>query len=435
MKQELLLNGGVVFGTNGCTSCATTTDVRIVDGVITEIGRGLGTREGTVLDLSDKCILPGLVDLHFHTALGKGKFDDLPLHEWLDAWWYPILRAMDPETAYWAGMLAYADAVRSGTTCVNDMSRHLSALASAADAIGIRAHIANTIADPEFDLDTLSDTVDALDKVTAPLVTVRGGIEWMPYTSRETLEALGEVVAERDIGLHLHLNESTVEVARCESRHGMRPTELAYATGLLGPNTVAAHGVWLSEHEINLLSSTGTRLSHNPSANGKLGNGIAPLASILSAGITVGLGHDAAESNNSRDLFEVAKFASLVHRASAVDPSLLSAPEVLRMATAGGATALGTGGGVVEVGRTADLTVVDLASLTFVPLDRDDSEQLAAHLAFAADGRDVDTVIVAGRTVYADGHLTLVDEDEIRREANRCFRKIAARVGIGAARP
>ncbi len=213
------------------------------------------------------------------------------------------------------------------------------------------------------------------------------------------------------------------------ARHGLRPTELADACGLLGPDCVAAHGVWLSDAEIALLADSGTFLSHNASSNAKLGNGIARLPKILAAGVTVGLGHDAAECNNSRDLFEVMKFTSLIHRATHTDAALLPASEVLRMATVNGAEALGTGGGAVTAGATADLTIVDLDDFAFAPLQLDDAAQLVAHLVYSAGGSNIGAVVVDGRVVCRDHVLTQVDEHEVRKNANRCFARVLEKVG------
>jgi 5-methylthioadenosine/S-adenosylhomocysteine deaminase len=168
-QRSLVLRGGSVLSIESGSVQCQRADVVIDGATITSVLKGGGADhfEGAqVHDVTGMCILPGLVDLHFHTALGKGKFDDLPLDRWITAWWYPILRAMDPEVAYWAGMLAYADAVRSGTTCVNDMSRQLPSLARAAADVGIRAVLSNTITEADLRLDGLSDTLSALDQMT-----------------------------------------------------------------------------------------------------------------------------------------------------------------------------------------------------------------------------------------------------------------------------
>jgi 5-methylthioadenosine/S-adenosylhomocysteine deaminase len=179
--------------------------------------------------------------------------------------------------------------------------------------------------------------------------------------------------------------------------------------------------VWLSDTEIALMRETGTQISHNPGSNAKLGNGIARLPEMLAAGINVGLGHDAAECNNSRDAFQTMKFASLIHRASRVDASLQQAPDVLRMATRNGSAALRHDTGQLVVGRKADVILVDTANPMFTPLMPGDKAHIYSHLVFAANGSAVDTTIVDGRILMAGRQLLTMDEQQILAEANQGF--------------
>ena len=167
------------------------------------------------------------------------------------------------------------------------------------------------------------------------------------------------------------------------------------------------------------MRETGTQISHNPSSNAKLGNGVARLPEMLNAGLNVGLGHDAAECNNSRDLFEVMKFASLMHRATRVDASLQQAPDVVRMATRNGADALGHETGQLTAGHKADVILVDLKSQMFTPLMPDNADHLFSHLVFAANGSCVDTTIIDGKIVMEGRRLTTVDEQKVLREGQR----------------
>jgi 5-methylthioadenosine/S-adenosylhomocysteine deaminase len=176
------------------------------------------------------------------------------------------------------------------------------------------------------------------------------------------------------------------------------------------------------------MRETGTHISHNPSSNAKLGNGVARLPEMLAAGINVGLGHDAAESSNTCDLFDVMKFASLIHRAYRVDASLLQAPEVVRMATRNGAAALRHDTGQLVVGRKADVILVDTASPMFTPLRPGDKAHLYSHLVFAADGSAVHTTIVDGRILMRDRELVTVDEAAVLDQANQALRRVVAAI-------
>jgi 5-methylthioadenosine/S-adenosylhomocysteine deaminase len=432
--SDLVIEGGVVLtGWDGPIFDPGTVVIR--DGVIEQVtaGRVEHPPGAAVMSAVGKCVMPGLVDLHFHTALGKGRHDDLPLMEWVHAWWYPVLRELDGEAAYWAALVAYGDSLRSGTTSVNDMSRQLPELARAAEVIGIRADLANTLAEDDARLDTLDDArvAAAACARTGDRIRFRLGVEWMPVSDEPLLAGVAALAEELGAGIHIHLNESRSEVDASLERFGRRPTQVAYDAGLLGPATIAAHGVWLDDNEIELLARSGTHLSHNPMANAKLGNGVARLYDILAAGVNVGLGHDAAESNNTRDLWQTMRFASLVHRAVHCDAALGDPRTVLRMATANGGRALGTGVGALTAGARADVIALDLSHRAFVPLLEGDHEALLAHLVFAADGSCVESVIVGGRPVVSCGQLVSVDEEEVRREANRCFKKLITRIEGG----
>jgi 5-methylthioadenosine/S-adenosylhomocysteine deaminase len=442
MSDRIIIKNGSVVTMNDSGDVVFDGTVVIDGDRITDVGRTADvlarqSAEGVrVIDASGKAVLPGLVDLHYHTALGKGWSDHLPLWEYLETCWYPIIRALDYEAAYWAALASYSESIKCGVTTVNDMYRQLNALADAAAEIGIRAVLCNDVADAEHDLDTLEDNKAAFEAKHGAgngLVEIYVGIEWLPFASQELLRDARILADELGTGIHLHLNESLTEVENSKQRFGKRPTEVAYEAGILGRNCIAAHCVWLSDTEMALIRETGTQISHNPSSNAKLGNGIARLPEMLSAGINVGLGHDAAECNNSRDLFEVMKFASLMHRASRVDASLQQARDVVRMATRNGSDALGHQTGRIAVGRKADLILVETRNQMFTPLMPENPDHLYSHLVFAANGSCVDTTIINGKIVMENRQLTTVNEQKVLFEANEAFRRVVDRMVVPAA--
>jgi 5-methylthioadenosine/S-adenosylhomocysteine deaminase len=439
MSDRIIIKNGSVITMNDAGDVVFDGAVVIDGDQITDVGTSAdvlarnSTENARVIDASGKAVLPGLVDLHYHTALGKGWSDHLPLWEYLDTCWYPIIRALDYDAAYWAALASYSESIKCGVTTVNDQYRKLDALADAAVEIGIRAVLSNDIADTEHNLDTLDDNKAAFEAKHGAgngLVEVYIGIEWLPLASKELLRDARILADELGTGIHIHLNESLTEVENSRQRFGGRPTEVAYDTGILGRNCIAAHCVWLSDTEIALMRETGTQISHQPSSNAKLGNGIARLPEILNAGINVGLGTDAAECNNSRDLFEVMKFASLIHRASRVDASLQQAPDVVRMATRNGSDALSHNTGRIEPGRQADVILVDTKSQMFTPLMPENSDHLYSHLVFAANGSCVDTTIINGKIVMENRQFTTIDEERVLREANEAFRRVLGRMVV-----
>ncbi len=434
MSDRLVIRNGIVLTLNDADDVLFGGTVVIDGDRITAVAGSdepIDVAGGTVIDAAGKVVMPGLIDLHYHTALGKGWSDHLPLWEYLQTCWYPMIRALDPESAYWAALASYAESIRCGVTTVNDMYRQLEALADAAERIGIRAVLSNDVATDEHDLDTLEDNASAFRAKHGAgdgRIQVLVGIEWLPLASEDLLRDARSLANELGTGIHIHLNESLSEVEISKKMFGRRPTEVAYDNGILGPDCIAAHCVWLSDAEIALMRETGTQISHNPSSNAKLGNGIARLPEMLAAGINVGLGHDAAECNNSRDMFEVMKFASLLHRAARVDAGLQQARDVVRMATRNGARALGHETGQLSPGRKADVILIDTNSTMFTPLMPGSAEHVFSHLVFAANGSCVDTTIVDGKILMQGRTILTIDEDEVIREANRAFREVQARM-------
>jgi 5-methylthioadenosine/S-adenosylhomocysteine deaminase len=435
----IVIEGGTVLTVDDADHVYAPGHVVLDGDRITAVGPGryAGSADGgfadgaEVIDATGMVVLPGLIDLHYHTAVGKGYCDHLPLWESLEQFWYPSIRALDAETAYWAAAASYLESIKCGVTTVNDMYRRLPDLARAATDIGIRAVLSNDVALDEHDLDTLQDNKDAYDAVHGAgdgRVEVYVGIEWLPLASPELLRDARQLADELGTGVHVHLNESLTEVENSKERFGRRPTEVAYDAGLLGPRTVAAHCVWLSDTELGMMRETGTQIAHNPSSNAKLGNGIARVPEMLAAGINIGLGHDAAESTNNCDMFEVMKFASLIHRAARVDASLLQAPDVVRMATRNGAAALGHPTGQLSAGCKADVILVDTRGPMFTPLVPGDRAHLYSHLVYAANGSAVDTTIVDGRVLMRGRRLLTVDEDRILAGANAGFARIIDRI-------
>ena len=399
-----------------------------------EAAEGYDRSDAKVIDAGGKAALPGFVDLHYHTAIGKGYVDHLDLWEILQAFWYPMIRAINPEEAYWAAMASYSESLKAGVTTANDMFRQLPALARAAVDSGMRVVLSNDVADPEHDLDVLEDNEASYQEchgMGGGRVEVYVGVEWLPMASERLLVDVRALADQLGTGIHIHLNESLGEVElSMKAFDGRRPTEVAYDSGVLGSDCVAAHCVHLSDREIELMRETGTHISHNPTSNAKLGNGIARLPEMLDAGLNVGLGHDSAEGTNSCDLFQVMRWASLVHRAERRDASILQAPGILRMATRNGSLALGHETGELGVGRVADVILVDLENHHFTPWVPGNKTHLFSHLVYSAESAAVDTTIVDGTVVMEGREFQIFDEQEVLAKATESFLTVIDRMVV-----
>jgi len=384
-----------------------------------------------VIDARMKAVMPGLVNLHYHSSLGRGMYDNLPLYEFLMDFWYPKIRLMTAEEAYWGAMAGYVDSIRCGTTTVNDQWRQMEACADAAAKCGLRAILSNDVGDEPADIDLIEDNIRLFEEkhgLGDGRIRVFFGIEWVPLADEEVMIQTRKMADKYNTGIHIHLNESQSEIQMSLERHGKRPTVFAYDTGVLGPDCVAAHCVWLSEEEVQLMKKTGAHISHNPVSNAKLGNGIAPVPDYLAAGINIGIGHDSAVANNSIDMFEQMKWAALIHRAACADASLMPTDTVLRMGTVNGSRALHQGTGVLKAGMKADVILVDLKGFHFVPLVRGEDSNLKAHLVYSAHGEDVDTTIVDGEILMENRRLPYIDEEEVRERANAAFHAVFERI-------
>jgi 5-methylthioadenosine/S-adenosylhomocysteine deaminase len=386
-----------------------------------------------IIDAKNKIIMPGLIDLHYHTALARGVSDGLPLGTYLETFWYPKLQNLKPDEAYWAAMLTYGEAIKSGTTTANDMYRHMIKCGEAAETLGIRAILSCDCADESEKLDTLKDNeevVKAMHGRANNRIQVRIGVEWMPISSYEFLSEVRATANRNKVGIHIHLNESLGELEASKKKFGKRPVEVAYDLGILGPDCVAAHCVWLTPTEIRLLRETSTPVSHDPGSNAKLGNGICPVPELLASGVTVGLGHDDSECNNTVDLFEAMKLASVIHRAHRVDASLMQPQTVLEMATINGAKALQMEKeiGSIEPRKKADVILVDTHKLRLTPVISGKQLNVLSHLVYATHGDDVDTVIVDGKIIMENRIIKMFSEDMIIEKATQACKDVLARI-------
>jgi 5-methylthioadenosine/S-adenosylhomocysteine deaminase len=216
---------------------------------------------------------------------------------------------------------------------------------------------------------------------------------------------------EFDTGIHTHSSESIWEVQECLKQFGRRPIEEFYNRGILGPRTVIAHAVWLDDREVELVRQTGTAVTHCPCSNMKLASGPARIGYYRAQGVTVALGSDGEKENNNLDMLEEMKFASLLQKVSTLDPTVGDPWDILDMATRSGAKALGLDDvtGTLEDGKDADVVMVDLSAIHFVPLLHGTDFNAPAHLVFSANSRDVTNVWVQGKRLVEDRRLTTVD--------------------------
>lgn len=379
-----------------------------------------------VIDASGHALLPGLIDAHSHSSLMRGVTENMQLMEWLP--YYQLEhRALTEEYAFHAARLCYLEALKSGTTCVMDMYRFMHRCADAAGEIGLRVNLAPYVAD-EPGKDFFATRAENRALIHSHHGSQNGriqvwmGLEHLFYCTPDAYREALECQAEYGVGIHTHACEQKEEDDAVKAHFGRRSIAQLDHYGILGERTLIAHCVWLNDDEIKRIADTGTAISHCPISNAKLASGVARVPEMLAAGITVGLGTDGPVCNNSLSLFEEMKFASLIQKATRLDATVLPADQILRMATINGARALGLGDriGSLEVGKQADLLLLDLAQPNLTPTEINaEGGNLLWNLVFAADARNVAAVWVDGRQLIANGRATQVNEQQVLSEAQQ----------------
>jgi len=378
--------------------------------------------EAARIDLPDRLLMPGLVNAHHHSGMLRGTAEHLPVWEWLRLHIDPMHRVLRPDEAEAAAWLCYAEGLLSGTTTVVDMWRYMDGAVRAATALGNRVVTVNYVgAHPDFDyFDTLDDNERMLSRHTGAAngrVMPWVGLEHPFYADAAGQRRAVALARAYDTGLYTHCSESEVELADFAERHGTRPMFALEKLGFFeAPRTMIAHAVWLDDAEVDLIAARGVGVSHNPVSNMKLASGMAPVAEMLAAGVNVGLGTDGEKENNNLDMFEEMKVASLLGKLRTMDAAAMDSWDVLRMATRGGAAAIGRGGelGAITVGRKADLVAVRTDTPRMTPLlPAGDYANIHHNLVHAVRGSDVDLTMVDGEIVVRDGRLVNADLAEI----------------------
>jgi 5-methylthioadenosine/S-adenosylhomocysteine deaminase len=305
-----------------------------------------------------------------------------------------------------------------------DMWRFMEGSAAVAAELGIRATLVPYVADEEgFDffesIESNRRLLESHHTAADGRVRTWVGLEHLMYCTKECFAQAVELMDEFGTGLHTHSSESIWEVEESLKRWGRRPIEVFHDRGILGPRTVVAHAVWLSDREIELLAQTGTSVAHCPTSNMKLSSGAARVGDLRRAGIKVGIGSDGEKENNNLDLVEEMKFASLLQKVSTLDPTSGDPWDVIRQATIDGAAALGLDAvtGSLEAGKRADVVTIALDGLHTTPIMHGDLFNVAAHIVFSATGRDVRDVWVDGRRVIAAGAARTFDIASVRADA------------------
>jgi len=371
-----------------------------------------------VIDCAGKVLMPGFVDCHTHLPMAflRGYSDDCNLQEWLNDHIFPAEAKLTAEAVEICTRLGIAEALSFGITSCTDMYGNLNSVFKAAADIGIKLNGSNGavyFADEyDFGFETCSETVNLRDmhekwhNFDNGRLKVDASIH-AEYTSSYPLwDAVAEYAINNGLRTHIHISETKTEHESCLDKYGLTPTELFDCHKLWQNGGVAAHGVWLDEEDMKLLARRGVTVAHNAVSNQKLGSGTADVVTMMKNGVNVALGTDSVASNNNLDMFEEMKAAALLAKNRSLDPTSLSAFDVLKMATVNGARAQGREQECGKIARDfdADIILVDFDKPHLFPC-----HNVISNLVYAAKGSDVCLTMVRGKVLYENGKFTTID--------------------------
>ena len=434
---DLIIDGRYVVTMDSSNTIIQNGAVAIDEGIIVAVGASSEIHAAhsavQTIDGDDRIVMPGLVNGHSHAAMTilRGVADDLALMEWLNNYIFPAeVEFVDAEFVRIGTELACWEMIRGGTTTFVDMYYYPDTIADVVEACGMRALISATVIDQRS-----PDAEGADDSIAKGSAFIE---RWQGKSSRitpifgphanytlnaEQLANTRKAAMPFNAPISIHVSESPFEVMYSDDTYGMTSIEMLESIGFFEGPTIAAHVVWPTDAEIPILANRKVGVIHNPTSNMKLASGVSPVTKMLAAGVRVGLGTDGAASNNDLDMWEEMRLAALLQKVEQMNPEVLSADTVLRMATSGGATAIGLSDsiGSLEVGKRGDVIQVSFGDVHHVP-----TYDVVSHLVYVTDEQDVASVVVDGSVLMLDGEFLTIDTARVATEANALAARIQA---------
>lgn len=434
---NILIENGSIVTVNAGNEVITSGYIFIEHDKIAALGAGLAPsnlrrQADTLIDATLMAVMPGMVNAHTHLfqIFLRGLADDKPLLEWLKSAIWPVASALSEEDAYVAGLVGFLENIRSGATAVVDHQyvhtdpRNSDGICRAAEETGVRLLLARGWADHNYHPTFMESPAVIVAEMRRLLDTWQGAangrirIEFGPLIpwgcSDQTMHETFRLAQEWGLGTHIHVAETQAEVDMVMQSHGLRHIEWLNQLEALGPTTHLVHSVWLSEREIDLIAEKKAIVVHCPVSNMYLASGIAPITKLKEKGVTIALASDGPGSNNSQNMMETLKMTACLQKVGNLDAMALYPEDVLVMACRGGAATFGQPEliGSLEVGKKADLVLVDLNSPFSMPVHK-----IPSTLVYSASAGQVDTVIIDGRIVMRAKEITVVDEKAVLARA------------------
>src|SRR5262245_53519941 len=431
---SLVVIGGTVITENSTRQVLSPGAIAIEGADILDVGspESIAARynAASTIDARDQIVLPGLINTHTHAAMVmfRGLADDLALMDWLQKYIFPAeAKAVSPEFVRIGTRLADLEMIESGTTTFADMYYFEEEVARATREAGLRGVLGQTViqfpvADAKTPADALARAEVCIQAFSGDSLSVPAVAPHAMYTlDRATLLAAAELGRRYEVPILIHLAETEDEVKTARTDHQATPTGYLEAIGFFGPRTVAAHGVWVTDGDIEILKRRNVGVSHNPESNMKLASGIAPVVKYLAADVALGLGTDGPASNNDLDMFEAMRQAAFLAKVGTHSPTAVPAQSALDMATIGGARALAMDRtiGSLEPGKRADLITVSMSAARQTPM-----HDAVSHLVYVSRGDAVRTTIVNGKVPMQNRQVRTLNRTEVIAQAKTLAQRV-----------
>lgn len=399
-------------------------DIYIEENKISKIDENINLECDEIIDGTGKLVMPGLVNTHTHLPMSifKGYKDDRTLMDWLNNAIFPVEDKLESDDFYYNSCLSILEMIKSGTTTCNDMYFGTERIVDAIEKMGIRANVSWCVTD-----DSIRDKLDKTREYAKKYNNTDNKIKVLvslhaPYTCNpNTVKLCVDLAKEINTGIHVHLAETKDEVNIINERYGKTPTEYLNDLNVFDVKTILAHGIYLTDSDIEILKTKDTGIAHNPISNCKLSSGICNVTKLHENNINVGIGTDGSGSTTTLDMFKEMRLTAYLQKVNTFNPTVIKAYDILKMATIEGAKVLGLDNeiGTIEIGKKADIIIIDLIKPHLYPLN-----DIATNIVYSANGSDVETVIIDGNIIMKNRDIKTIDENELYNKINQISHRL-----------
>lgn len=379
------------------------------------------------IDGKNYLAMPGFVNAHTHVGMSlfRNFSDDVELMTWLNEKIWPLEDKLIEKDVYWASLLSHAEMIMTGTTSFADMYYFEDQTIKALEKSKMRAQISRGLTLEDKNYKKIEENIDLFKKYENSQngrINIAFGPHAVYTTDKNYLKEINKYAKKYKMPIHIHLSETKTENTDCMKRFNQSPTEVFEECGIFENKTIAAHGVYLSDKDLDILSKYDVSVVHNPSSNLKLSSGFLDCTRVINKKINLAMGTDSSASNNNLSMIKEISLTSLVSKYN--NPQNLKAYDVLKMATINGAKALGLDDkiGTLEEGKLADIILIDLNNPNHTP-----QNNLISSLPYSTFDKDVSYVIINGDLVYDDKKFVYLNEEEIIKNAEESFQKLRNR--------